>query len=580
MPLGAPILRITNNPVGFSLAILVAGQEPFACWWMRNGMVLEDDGHYFSSHTTNLVARGLRPYDGGNYQVVVSNAFGVSTSAPTPLVIHCVDAASPSPVSPYLDWSTAANNIQDAIDVSSISEFVLVTNGTYSSGGRVMEGDLTNRVVLSKPVIVASVNGAVSTVIQGAWDPISTNGPLAIRCVWLTNGATLTGFTLQGGATRNSGDISGLQSGGAVFAPSFTNALVANCVICTNSASYGGGGCCLVVVRNSRLLGNSAQWGGGAQYSSLINCLVMGNMAISSGGGAQYGALTNCTVTGNYAVGSGGGLSGVLTPVKNSIVFGNFYGAFRMPLSSFSDWSGSVGMDYCFTQPQPPGGTGNSTAFPQLVVDGFHIAATSPCRGAGNSIYATGTDIDGEAWLNPPSIGCDEYYAADYTGPLFPGLITAINVVDRGPVLRNALAFVSTSLTGNADRITWSFGDGALITNNFSLGLGHRWTNAGGFNVTFTAYNADNPGGVSTNALIHVNLPDSPLLSASPSNGTNLVLSFQIQAGLTYVVEQTTNLAPPVTWQSAASFYSYGGTAFITNNASTNTGAFFRVRVP
>jgi hypothetical protein len=56
MPLGAPILRITNNPVGFSLAILVAGQEPFACWWMRNGMVLEDDGHYFSSHTTNLVS--------------------------------------------------------------------------------------------------------------------------------------------------------------------------------------------------------------------------------------------------------------------------------------------------------------------------------------------------------------------------------------------------------------------------------------------------------------------------------------------------------------------------------------------
>ena len=578
LPLGTPLLQITNNPVGFSLATSVAGQEPFTYWWMRNGALLEDDGHYFSSHTTNLVAKGLRPYDGGNYQLVVSNAFGVSTSAPTPLVIHCVDAASPSPVSPYLDWSTAANNIQDAVDVASTSEFVLVTNGMYSSGGRVMEGDLMNRVVLSKPVIVASVNGAGSTVIQGAWDPVSTDGPLAIRCVWMTNGATLNGFTLQSGATRNSGDISGLQSGGGIFASSPTNTLVANCVICTNSASYGGGGCCSVVVRNSRLLGNSAQWGGGAQYSSLINCLVMGNEAISNGGGAQYGALTNCTVTGNYAASSAGGVYGA-SGVKNSIISGNLYGQFHLPLDSFSDWVSVSGMDYCFTQPSAPG-TGNSTASPQLVIDGFHLAATSPCRGAGSTLYVSRTDIDGEPWLNPPSVGCDEYYAADYTGPLFPGAITAVNVQGRGPVLRNALAAVNGSLSGNADRLAWSFGDGTLITNVFWLGVSHRWTNAGDFNVILTAYNADNPGGVSTNALIHANLPDSPMLSATASNGTNLVLSFPIQGGLTYVVERTTNLAPPVVWQSAASFFSFGGTAYVTNNASTNTAAFFRVRVP
>jgi hypothetical protein len=215
------------------------------------------------------------------------------------------------------------------------------------------------------------------------------------------------------------------------------------------------------------------------------------------------------------------------------------------------------------------------------VLDGVHLAAASPCRGAGNPLYATGTDLDGEPWLSPPSIGCDEYYAADYTGPLSPGPISALNAVDRGPVLRNAFASVYTSLTGNADRLAWSFGDGTLITNHFSLNTLHKWTNAGDFNVTFTAYNADNPGGVSTNALIHVNLPDSPLLSATASNGTNLVLSFQIQSPLTYVVERTTNLTPPIIWQTSASFSAgYTGNAFITNNASTNGAAFFRVRVP
>lgn len=583
--LAAPALRTTNNPVGFILTASVAGQEPFTCWWTRDGTPLEDDGHYFSSHTTNLVARGLRPYDGGNYQVVSSNAFGSSTSAPFQLPVHHVDGANPNPVSPYQTWQTAANTIQDAIDAASFQEFVLVTNGIYSSGGRVVDGDLTNRVALTKPVIVVSVNGAASTTIQGAWDPVTTNGPAGVRCAWMTNSATLDGFTLRGGATRGpEGGSLLVESGGGVFFPFWgSNALVVNCVICTNSAYAGGGGCYSYwapngSVRNSRILGNTtSSSGGGACFTRLANCLVMGNWSASDGGGAESGFLTNCTVTGNYAGGIGGGEYGA-SAVVNCIIYLNSHGQLHQQFDIYSDWFNSPGINYTFTQPLPPG-TGNSTADPQLVLDGFHLSATSPCRAAANPFYVSGSDIDGEPWLNPPSVGCDEYYAADYNGPLFPGPITANNILDRGPVIRNALAGLGTSLIGNADRVSWSFDDGILITNIFTLGPTHTWTNAGDFNVTFTAYNADNPGGVSTNALIHVNMPDSPVLSAAASNGTNLVLSFPIQAGLNYIVEQATTLAPPVAWQSAASLFSYGGMAFLTNNTASNPACFFRVRV-
>jgi hypothetical protein len=50
-----------------------------------------------------------------------------------------------------------------------------------------MVADLTNRVVLDKPIAVLSVNGPETTEIQGAWDSATTNGAAAVRCAWLAS---------------------------------------------------------------------------------------------------------------------------------------------------------------------------------------------------------------------------------------------------------------------------------------------------------------------------------------------------------------------------------------------------------
>jgi hypothetical protein len=152
--------------------------------------------------------------------------------------------ASPSPGPPYTNWLSAARVIQDAVDAAAPGDEIVVTNGFYAIGGRPVGTNLlVNRVAVDKPLTLRSVNGPEFTVIQGRQVPGTTNGDSAIRCVYLANGARLSGFTLANGATRAVDDWPSYQdsSGGGLWCES-TNAVASNCVVAANSAfDYGGG---------------------------------------------------------------------------------------------------------------------------------------------------------------------------------------------------------------------------------------------------------------------------------------------------------------------------------------------------
>ena len=49
--------------------------------------------------------------------------------------VHYVDVNSTNAMPPYTNWTTAATNIQDAVDAAVVGDEVLVTNGIYASGG-------------------------------------------------------------------------------------------------------------------------------------------------------------------------------------------------------------------------------------------------------------------------------------------------------------------------------------------------------------------------------------------------------------------------------------------------------------
>lgn len=543
---------VVGNPSRRTLSFSgAAGGQMLTFLWLKDGVLLQDNDHFVNSSTANLTLNNFGPEDSGMYQFAASNSFGMVTSQVSKVTIHSVDIGSANPIPPYTSWQTAATNIQDAIDAAVTGDIVLVTNGIFATGGKVTLGDLTNRVALDKALTVISVNGYADTVIEGAWDPISTNGPAAVRCAWLTNGAALNGFTLRNGATRSSSDLTGYGGGELTV----TNATISNCVLTNNSAQSGGGG---------------------AASGTLNNCFLAYNFTPT--GGAAYACnLNNCTLRNNHCSNPTGSAGVYFCTCRNSIITDNYRSLLGNPdysLLNFPSFAANF-FTNCCTSPLPPYGTGNITLNP-LYLDfsgGFTLSPSSPCLGAGNPMFAMGYDLDGEPYLNPPAIGCDEINATNLPGPLsfgFPYLAT------------NALVYHQVNFVGQfqgrPSEIDWSFGDGPTVTN-LGAYTSHTWTNAGIYNVTLTAYNTDHPGGVSSNFLVTVNPFLSPSMHFNGIVSNAFEFDFPAQGLGLYTVQYATNLTPPVAWQDLQVFlFSTSNTIMtVRDPAITNAPRFYRI---
>lgn len=547
-----PWYQVNIPPHVLSFNVVAAGQAPLTCYWTQNGNLLTDNGHVNGSSTLNLLINQFGPADAGVYQVLVSNAFGMVTSAVAQVVIHAVNPASTNPAAPYSSWGTAAADIQDAINVASNGDIVLVTNGVYDTGSQ-MEAGTPTRVAVNRPVTVTSVNGWPVTLIEGAWDPATTIGTGAVRCVYVSDGAVLNGFTLLGGATASSG------TGGGVLCTS-TNAIVSNCVL-TNNYAVNGGGFANGTLMNSLVINNFArQYGGGAYNANLNNCTVLWNTLYNgedNGAGTYNGNTYNSIVLYNTQV-----FSGITQPENYN------------PTTP----AGPVYYYYSCTtlgiNPTLPPGTGNTNNANPEFLDSYHIDVSSVCRGIGSSSYASGTDLDGEPWANPPSMGCAEVVVSNLVGPLSVN----ISAFQTNPLVNRYDPLVG-EIQGRASTITWAFGDGTVATNQGYLSS-YTWTNPGAYTVTCTAFNFSNPGGVSTNLTINVQPLASPQLQPPILVSNKFSFQFTGQLSANYTIEYATNLKPPVAWKTLSTiFYSSSGPQKITDTVTANTARFYRVLV-
>jgi hypothetical protein len=341
-------------------------------------------------------------------------AFAVSAPGET----RYVNVNNSAPMAPYTNWATAATIIQHAVDVALPGDEIVVTNGIYQTGVRSQDGYGRSRVAITKPLIVRSVNGPNVTTIRGNKD---WSGEDPMRCVYLTNGAILIGFTLADGLAYPLGANS--HFGGGAYCES-TNATITNCILRGNSALVCGGAyqgtlnnCTLIenspgasyysVLNNSLTISNRAEGspgsGGGVSFGTLNNCVLTGNSATGKGGAAYQSTLNNCTLVMNSAAYQGGG--GFDCRMRNCLVYSN-------SAPQGANYANSA-LSYCATEPLPPNGVGNITnapLFANAAAGNFRLQSNSPCINSGHNAGApAGQELDGNPRIDGGTVDIGAY---------------------------------------------------------------------------------------------------------------------------------------------------------------------------
>ncbi|MEI6195129.1 MAG: thrombospondin type 3 repeat-containing protein, partial [Verrucomicrobiota bacterium] len=507
-------------------------------------------------------------------------------------------------------------NSQDAIDAAGAGDVIVVSDGTYNNGGRIVYGAMTNRVVADKAVTIQSLNGAAATLIAGTRN--ANVPPTGIRCVYLTNGASLIGFTLTNGATRGTGDVVREQSGGGVWCAD-SSVTVANCAFAGNAAALYGGGAFQGVLFNCTFTNNSASYGGGAASNTVCNGTFTRNSSVyqnfNYGGGAYGCVLSNCLITGNQAV-AGGGLGGgaAFSSLTSCVVsnnsaasggglyVGNAYGSLISSNRATGGGGGGATSNVlinCVIRNNFATGNG-AGAYKSTLLNATVISNTSSISGGGvwggglsNCIvyYNTGSS-------SPNAIDCTMTYCdtiSSVTGlgnitnePVFVNLAGGdLHLQTNSPCINagnNASAVNMTDYDGNPRIAGGTVDVGAYEYQSPSSLLSYAWAQQYGLSIDGAVDNLDSDGDGLSNwqewkaGTIPTNAA-SALKLASPSNSiAGMKVTWQSVTNVTYYLQSATNLAAFISIQSNIAG-KIGTTSYIDTTATNGGPWFYRVGV-
>ncbi|PWU19001.1 MAG: hypothetical protein C5B50_07590 [Verrucomicrobia bacterium] len=507
---------------------------------------------------------------------------------------HYVSQTSPNPSPPYSTPDTAAHSIQDAVDVTTDGDSVLVAPGDYG---------VTNQITVTNAIFLQSTGGASQTFLtgygglgQGTWC-LGISNALAVANGFCfrpadadpgaPGGAVLVGGTIQNCTFTNF--FSARNFGGAILVSGGTlsNVIVAYyrgispdgvAVYCSGSG----------LVTDSQILANPGyNVDGGAialVNSRLQNSVISGSPNPSRVSGPAVSAISStvagCTISNNYSLGKGGGAYLQDSLMDRCIVTGNGAG---------STYLGSGGGGIFET---------NSTIRDSLIVSNRAVVGDGGATygGLGGGVY-----MQGGALLNCTVSGNS---AQEYTNPGLPGggggvyaesggitnCILYFNYLDADRASTNWLnvgpAIFDHCCTapdpGGAGDITQDPQFVGMASGNYHLAASSPCLGTGVVQPWMTgAHDLDGNPRTTSNAVDMgaYQTPSARPLLAISSSGANITLFWPSAGTEGFVLEQSADLGMPQNWTTNTATVTDDGSSKSVTIPATNNLQFFRLHL-
>ena len=236
---------LAGGNAGFTVTAIGTGQTLYQ--WQRNGTNLLNDTRIAGADSASLNVSNLISSDAGSYRVVLSNAYGMATSAVATLVVLLPPTISTPPLDQSVpagtnltftvaatgtaplayQWRFDQTNLNGATSTSlSLTNVQTLQAGGYdvvvtNAYGAVTSAPATLNVLPSGPRFTLQPASRVASVGQTITFSVAARGTEPLYCQWLSNGTNLPGataFTLT------------LPNVNASFTGTYYSALVSNSV--------------------------------------------------------------------------------------------------------------------------------------------------------------------------------------------------------------------------------------------------------------------------------------------------------------------------------------------------------------
>jgi hypothetical protein len=232
-----PVSRTNSGGTVATFAVSVVGAAPIQYQWFKDGLLLLNGGKVSGSTNATLTVSNVSGAEVGSYSVVVSNAFGVTTSSVATLTVLAPPVITSQPLSQSViaganatftvgaagtgpiryQWSCNGTNLAAATNASLIlngiqpanaGDYFVVVSNNY--GARTSSPAATLTVIVPPSILTQPQSAAVLPGTNVTFS-VAANGTLPLAYQWRRNGAGIANatndlFNLVNIQSANAGD--------------------------------------------------------------------------------------------------------------------------------------------------------------------------------------------------------------------------------------------------------------------------------------------------------------------------------------------------------------------------------------